>query len=98
MRDLERQRQLKANPGAFANEPKISVVRIFQRDLILTTIQTTAVIGAFMCIYYSVNFWYPTFLRDAGRPALVHVAAPHLDVPVQPVDSLSTWRRVPAGP
>ncbi|HVZ23373.1 MAG TPA: MFS transporter, partial [Vicinamibacterales bacterium] len=31
---LERQRRLRANPEAFANEPKISVVRIFQRDLI----------------------------------------------------------------
>jgi putative MFS transporter len=28
-----------------------------------------------MCIYYSVNFWYPTFLRDAGRPALPYLAA-----------------------
>ena len=28
-----------------------------------------------MCIYYSVNFWYPTFLRDAGRPTLPYLAA-----------------------
>src|SRR5215475_11042772 len=49
---LERQRQLKTNPHAFAGEPKLSLVRIFQRDLIWTTVQTTAVIGAFMCSFY----------------------------------------------
>ncbi len=32
-------------------------------DMIGTTVQTPrVVIGAFMCIYYSVNFWSPTFL------------------------------------
>ncbi len=61
--------------GTSAPEPTLSLVRIFQRDLIGTTIQTTLVIGSFMCIYYSVNFWYPTFLRDAGRPALPYLAA-----------------------
>src|SRR5688572_21425803 len=63
---LERQRRLKES-GAAALEPKLSVVRIFQPALIGTTLQTTLVIGAFMCIYYSLNFWYPTVLRDAGR-------------------------------
>jgi MFS family permease len=24
-----------------------------------------------MCIYYSLNFWYPTFLRDSGRDNLL---------------------------
>jgi MFS transporter, SHS family, lactate transporter len=74
---LERRRRLQtaAREGRTANEPKISLVRIFQRDLIFTTLQTTAVLGAFMCIYYSVNFWYPTFLRDAGRPTLPYLAA-----------------------
>src|SRR6516225_480326 len=65
---LERQRLLK-------HPPKVSVVRIFQPDLILTTLHTTAIIGAFMCVYYSVNFWYPTFLREAGRPTLPYLAA-----------------------
>ena len=61
--------------AAADREPQLSLARIFQRDLIGTTIQTTLVIGAFMCIYYSVNFWYPTFLRDAGRPTLPYLAA-----------------------
>jgi SHS family lactate transporter-like MFS transporter len=74
---LERQRLLKeaaVRGGAFV-QPKVSVGRIFQPDLILTTIHTTAIIGAFMCVYYSVNFWYPTFLREAGRPTLPYLAA-----------------------
>ena len=69
---LERQRRLKEaeRQGKTSTEPTISFVRIFQRDLIWTTVQCTAVIGAFMCSYYSINFWYPTFLREAGRPVL----------------------------
>ena len=73
---LERQEHLKAAAaeGRTLDEPRVSLVRIFQRDLLLTTLQTTAVIGAFMCVYYSVNFWYPTFLREAGRPTLPYLA------------------------
>jgi MFS transporter, SHS family, lactate transporter len=56
-------------------EAQVSLVRIFRRDLISTTIQTSAVLGALMCFYYSVNFWYPTFLREAGHPALPYLAA-----------------------
>jgi len=67
---LERQRRLKET-GADAREPKLSLVRLFQRDLLGTTLQTTLVIGSFMCIYYSLNFWYPTVLRDAGRTNLL---------------------------
>jgi SHS family lactate transporter-like MFS transporter len=67
---LERQRRLKES-GGLAREPKLSLVRIFQADLLRTTIQTTMVIGSFMCIYYSLNFWYPTFLRDAGYQNLL---------------------------
>ena len=28
-----------------------------------------------MCSYYSINFWYPTFLREAGRPVLGYLVA-----------------------
>jgi SHS family lactate transporter-like MFS transporter len=74
---LERQRRLQTaqQESGGITRTGLSLTRIFQRDLIGTTIQTTLVIGAFMCIYYSVNFWYPTFLRDAGRPALPYLAA-----------------------
>jgi SHS family lactate transporter-like MFS transporter len=74
---LARQQQLREARAAGRPivEPPISLTRIFQPDLIVTTVQTTLVIGAFMCIYYSVNFWYPTFLREAGRPTLPYLAA-----------------------
>jgi MFS transporter, SHS family, lactate transporter len=74
---LERQRLLKeaATQGRVVAEPKVSVGRIFHLDLIGTTLQTTLVIGAFMCVYYSINFWYPTFLREAGRPTLPYLVA-----------------------
>jgi SHS family lactate transporter-like MFS transporter len=65
---LERQRRLKES-GHSAREPKLSTLRIFQPDLLMTTIQTTVVVGSFMCIYYSLNFWYPTFLINSGRRA-----------------------------
>ncbi len=71
---LERRRLLSETQGQPA-ERRMSLLRIFQRDLIGTTVQTTAVIGAFMCVYYSVNYWYPTFLRDSGRPTLPYLAA-----------------------
>jgi SHS family lactate transporter-like MFS transporter len=73
---LERQRQLAAARAAGAPpQPALSLARIFHADLIGTTIRTTLVIGAFMCIYYSLNFWYPTFLREGGRPVLPYLAA-----------------------
>jgi len=74
---LDRQRRLREarTDGRAVVEPRISLMRIFHPDLIGTTIQTTLVIGSFMCIYYSVNFWYPTFLREAGRSTLPYLTA-----------------------
>jgi SHS family lactate transporter-like MFS transporter len=74
---LERRRRIQAaaREGRSASAPEISLLRIFHRDMIGTTIQTTAVLGAFMCLYYSVNYWYPTVLREAGRPTLPYLAA-----------------------
>ena len=89
---LERQRQL-ANAkreGRPVSEPRISLTRLFQRDLLGTTVQTTIVIGAFMCIYYSVSFWYPTFLREAGRQTLPYLAAFNVGAIV----GTATWGRL----
>jgi MFS transporter, SHS family, lactate transporter len=71
---LEQQRLRALDPEA-ARVRKTPLARIFSRDLIGTTLQTTFVIGSFMCIYYSVNFWYPTFLIEAKRPTLPYLAA-----------------------
>jgi SHS family lactate transporter-like MFS transporter len=62
---LERQRLLREGRIPEAAEPRASIKRIFQRDMIRTTLHTTAVISAFMGIYYSVSYWYPTFLEEA---------------------------------
>jgi SHS family lactate transporter-like MFS transporter len=90
---LERQRRLKES-GAHTREPKLSLVRIFQDDLLRTTIQTTLVIGSFMCIYYSLNFWYPTVLRDAGRTNLLPFLAAFN---VGAILGTATWGRLSEG-
>jgi len=90
---LERQRRLKET-GADAREPTLSLVRIFQSDLLKITIQTTFVIGSFMCIYYSLNFWYPTVLRDAGRTNLLPFLAAFN---IGAILGTATWGRLSEG-
>jgi SHS family lactate transporter-like MFS transporter len=73
---LARQREIAARKASGGPpEPTLSLPRIFKRDMIGTTIRTTAVIGAFMCIYYSLNFWYPTFLIENKHPVLPYLTA-----------------------
>jgi len=91
---LERQRMLAARkPGDGPPEPTLSLPRIFKPDMIGVTIRTTLVIGAFMCIYYSLNFWYPTFLREAGRPVLPYLAAFNFGA----IAGTATWGRLSEG-
>jgi SHS family lactate transporter-like MFS transporter len=74
---LARQKRLQqaARDGVTNDEPKYSLIRIFQRDLLATTIHTSALIGAFMCAFYSIANWYPTFLREGGRTTLPFMVA-----------------------
>jgi SHS family lactate transporter-like MFS transporter len=72
---LERQRHLRAMSPQDALMQRTPIARIFSPGLIGTTVQTTLLIGSFMGIYYSVNFWYPTFLIEAQRPTLPYLAA-----------------------
>jgi SHS family lactate transporter-like MFS transporter len=90
---LERQRKLRTNPNALANEPKFSLVRIFQPDLIGTTIQTTAVIGAFMCSFYSIGTWYATLLRREHRSTLPYLVAFNVGA----ICGTATWGRISEG-
>src|SRR5688572_15822330 len=90
---LARQRKLKES-GGLAREPKLSLVRLFQPDLIGTTIQTTLVIGSFMCIYYSLNFWYPTFLRTSGQTNLLPFLAAFN---IGAILGTATWGRLSEG-
>lgn len=89
---LARQAALKeaARAGRSMRDARGSVLRIFQPDLFWTTVQTTVVIGSFMSIYYSVNFWYPTFLRLANRDALPYLAAFNLSA----IAGTAVWGRL----
>jgi hypothetical protein len=89
---LERKRQLETEGynGHLPARAKPSLFRIFHRDLIGATVQTTSVLAAFMCIYYSLTFWYPTFLRDAGRPTLPYLSAFNLGA----IGGTAAWGRL----
>jgi SHS family lactate transporter-like MFS transporter len=86
----QRRREEAARAGRPLPKAGISLMRLFGPDLIATTLQTTIVIGAFMCIYYSVSFWYPTFLRDAGREPLPYLAAFNFGA----IAGTATWGRL----
>ena len=90
---LERQRKLRANANALTNEPKFSLLRIFQRDLIGTTVQTTAVIGAFMCSFYSIGTGYATLLRREQRSTLPYLVAFNVGA----ICGTAFWGRVSEG-
>lgn len=88
---LERQRRMRETG---VREPTLSTLRIFHKDLLGTTIQTTLVIGSFMCIYYSLNFWYPSFLIDAGRTnTLPYLGAFNIGA----IAGTATWGRLSEG-
>jgi MFS transporter, SHS family, lactate transporter len=66
---LERQQHLRQHQAT----DSVSLVRIFKGDLVLTTVQTSLLMAAFMFSYYSITYWYATFLREAGRPTLPYI-------------------------
>ncbi len=66
---LERQRHL----ATVKKSDGVSLLRIFRRDLIGTTLQTSLVIAAFIFSYHSTSFWYPTYLREAGLKPFYYV-------------------------
>ncbi len=70
---LERQRQLRHAPKSLGDT--VSVVRLFQGGLLWITIQTSVLLGAFMFSYYSITFWYQTFLQEFGLAPLRFVVA-----------------------
>jgi SHS family lactate transporter-like MFS transporter len=89
---LEQQRRIRQGATG-TRTPKISLVRIFQPDLLGTTIQTMIVIGAFMCVFYSIQYWYATFLREAGRSTIVYPAAFNMGAIV----GTALWGRISEG-
>ena len=71
---LERQRHVRAS-GQTATPP---VVRLFQRDLIGTTVQCAGLMTAFMFSYYAIVFWYATLLRAKGVEPLAYLVTLNL--------------------
>ena len=71
---LERQRLVAAS-GRVERPP---IVRLFQRDLIGTTLQCAALMTAFMFSYYSITFWYATLLRSRGIEPLAYLVTLNL--------------------
>jgi SHS family lactate transporter-like MFS transporter len=64
---LDRQRHLTDRQQAKG----ISLGRLFKRDLIGVTLQTSLLMGAFIFSYHSITFWYPTLLQGRHLPPLV---------------------------
>jgi MFS transporter, SHS family, lactate transporter len=71
---LERRRHIAANN----QEEQTPFVRLFQRDLIATTLQCAALMTAFMFSYYAITFWYATLLRSRGIEPLAYLVTLNL--------------------
>jgi MFS transporter, SHS family, lactate transporter len=56
-------------------DSKASLARIFNRDLLGTTIHCSVLAAAFMVSYYSVTYWYATFLQGRGLNTLPFIIA-----------------------
>lgn len=68
----------------------LSILRIFRRDLVATTLQTSLLMGGFLMSYYSITFWYPTFLREASLPTVQYLVALNLGA----IMGTALWGRV----
>jgi putative sialic acid transporter len=68
---LDRQRHLKER----SEKDSLSLVRLFRGDLIATTLHTSILMGAFLFMYHSITYWYPTLLVQMHRPTLPYLAA-----------------------
>ena len=71
---LERQRHLR-EAGAESAAERVSILQLLRPDLLWATVQSSILMGAFMFSYYSLSFWYPTFLREVGREPLGYLLA-----------------------
>ena len=68
---LDRQRHLKAS----SQRDSLSLLRLFRPDLIWTTVHTSLLMGAFLFMYHSITYWYPTLITQMHRPTLPYLAA-----------------------
>src|SRR6185295_15329759 len=58
-----------------ARSATVSLARIFNRDLIGTTVHCSLLAACFMVSYYSVTYWYATFLQNRGFNTLPYIVA-----------------------
>jgi len=68
---LARQRHLRDH----RQRDSLSLVGLFGPDVLETTIHTSVVMGAFLFMYHSITFWYPTLLGQMHRQTLPFLLA-----------------------
>jgi SHS family lactate transporter-like MFS transporter len=83
---LERQKHLKENRKVDG----VSLARIFKKDLIWVTIQTSLTLAAFIFSYHSTSFWYATFLRENELQPFGYIVA----LNVGAISGAMLWGRV----
>ena len=66
---LEQQRRLAAEGG----RRRLSLGRLFDRDLLWVTLHTSLLMGAFVSVYQSTTFWYPTLLSTMKMQPLSYL-------------------------
>ncbi len=49
---------------------RVSIARLFDRDLMWVTLHTSLLMGAFVSMYQSTTFWYPTLLTTLKQQPL----------------------------
>jgi SHS family lactate transporter-like MFS transporter len=52
---------------------RVSIARLFDRDLLWVTVHTSLLMGAFVSMYQSTTFWYPTLLTTLKHPPLAYL-------------------------
>ena len=68
---LERQRHLKTRQ----ERDPVSLGRLFSHEVVATTIHTSIMMGAFLFMYHSITYWYPTLLGKMHRQTLPFLLA-----------------------
>jgi SHS family lactate transporter-like MFS transporter len=63
---LEQSRRARAEGGPI----RLSIARLFDRDLRWVTLHTSLLMGAFTSMYQSMTFWYPTLLATLKQAPL----------------------------
>src|SRR5215475_13508767 len=46
----------------------LALARLFSSNMIATTLHTSIMMGAFLFMYHSITYWYPTLLGQMHRP------------------------------